>query len=232
LNTVLSNGRIICPVAWTEDVVKNGHFICRCFLSDDGGLTWRQGKDQVDQPKRGAMEPEVAELASGKLLMIIRTELETIATATSDDGGEHWSAPSQLPLQSPSAPATNRTVPSTGDLMLIWNNLSINPRVQGAKRTPLTAAISRDGGATWENIRNLETDVDRSYAYTSVLFHKDRVLLSYYVGDRQTGRISSRFRSLPVRWFHEKLWPSLGTARGTPRVRFGSSSRRLATIPW
>ena len=202
--TILSSGRVVCPVSWTDDVTKNGHFICTCFLSDDGGQTWRQSKDKVDQPKRGAMEPEVVELETGKLLMIIRTQLGIIATATSDDGGDHWSAPSQFSLQSPEAPATIRTIPSTGDLLLIWNNVFNKSKGHGGDRTPLTAAISRDGGTTWENIRNLENDPDHSYAYTSMLFHKDRLLLSYYVGDGRTSKWSSRFRSLPVSWLYEK----------------------------
>lgn len=202
--TILSNGRVVCPVSWTDDVAKNGHFICTCFLSDDGGQTWRQSKDQVDQPMRGAMEPELVELETGKLLMIIRTQLGIIATSTSDDGGEHWSAPGKLPLQSPEAPATIRTIPSTGDLLLVWNNVFDKSKGHGGERTPLTAAISRDGGTTWENIRNLENDPDHTYAYTSMLFHKDRLLLSYYVGDRRTGKYSSRFRSLPVSWLYEK----------------------------
>ena len=202
--TILSTGRIVCPIAWSEDVVKNGHFVCKCFLSDDGGLTWRQSQDEVDQPKRGAMEPEVVELASGKLLMIMRTQLGTIATATSSDGGEHWSAPAQLSVQAPEAPATIRTIPSTGELLLIWNNVYDKSKGHGGERTPLAAAISRDEGATWENVRHLETDTDHTYAYTSVLFHKDHALLSYYVSDPRTGRYSSRFRSMPVRWFYEK----------------------------
>ena len=202
--TILSSGRIVCPIAWSEDVLKPGHFVCKCFLSDDGGKSWQESKDQVDQPKRGAMEPEVVELPSGKLMMIIRTQLGTIATAISDDGGDHWSAPSQLSVQCPEAPATIRTIPSTGDLLLIWNNVFDKTKGHGGERTPLTVAISRDGGSTWGKVRNIETDADHSYAYTSVLFHKDRVLLSYYVGDRQTGRYSSRFRSMPVRWLYEE----------------------------
>lgn len=203
--TVLSNGRIVCPVAWCEDVLSSGHFVCKCFLSDDGGKSWHQSKEPIDQPKRGAMEPEVVELASGKLMMIIRNQLGTIATAISSDGGEHWSAPGQLPVQCPEAPSTIRKIPSTGDLMLVWNDVFDKSKGHGGERTPLTVAISRDDGATWEQKRNIETDPNHSYAYTSILFHKDRVLLSYYVGDSRTGRISSRFRSLPVRLLYEKL---------------------------
>lgn len=203
---ILSSGRIVCPVATTPDVFKKwgGHFVCVCHLSDDGGRTWRQSSGQVDQPKRGAMEPEVVELSDGKLLMIVRTQLGHIATSVSEDGGDHWSEPGKLAVEAPESPATIRTVPATGDLLLIWNKTYQAGSGHGGKRTPLTAAISNDKGQTWQNIRQLETASDREFAYTSVLFHKDRALLSYYVQDSATKRISSRFRSLPVRWFYEK----------------------------
>jgi sialidase-1 len=200
---VLSSGRLVCPVSWAADVFKNGHFVCRCFLSDDGGLTWRAASDQVDQSQRGAMEPEVVELADGRLLMIIRTQLGHIATSVSPDGGDHWSEPSKLAVEAPEAPATIRTIPSTGDLLLIWNKAFVPGAGHGGKRTPLNSAISRDGGQTWQNVRALEHNAKRGFAYTSVLFHQDRVLLSYYVHDEESGRISSRFRSLPVKWFYE-----------------------------
>jgi sialidase-1 len=85
----------------------------------------------------------------------------------------------------------------------VWNK-NYEPGVgNGGKRSPLTAAISSDEGKAWNDVRHLETDPFQSYAYTSILFHKDRVLLSYYVHDHKSGQISSRFRSLPVRWFYE-----------------------------
>lgn len=203
--SLLSSGRLICPISWTDDVFKagRGHFISRCYFSDDGGQTWRRSSDQVDQPKRGAMEPEVVELEDGKLLMIVRTQLGRIATSASTDGGDHWSAAGELPLQSPESPATIRRVPTTGDLLLIWNNVYAAGASHGGKRTPLTAAISSDGGRSWQHVRNLEEDANQAYAYTSITFHRDRALLSYYVADSTTGRISSRFRSLPVSWFYE-----------------------------
>jgi sialidase-1 len=203
--TVLSSGRLICPIAWTDDLFKagGGHFISFCYLSDDGGRMWRRSSDHVDQAKRGAMEPEVIELADGKLLMIIRTQLGEIATSVSTDGGDHWSGADGLPLVAPESPATIRRIPATGDLLLVWNNVYAAGAGQGGKRTPLTAAISSDGGKSWQHVRNLEDDVKEAYAYTSITFHRDRALLSYYVGDGKAGRISSRFRSLAVSWFYE-----------------------------
>ena len=121
--TQLSNGVLLAPVASTPDVRKVNHFVSFCWLSDDGGATWRKGKGQVDQPRRGAMEPEVIELEGGRVMMIVRTQLDHIATSYSDDGGDTWSKPSRLStLPAPEAPATLRRIPATGDLLLIWNN--------------------------------------------------------------------------------------------------------------
>lgn len=194
--TRLSSGRLLAPVASTPDVEHNGHFVSYCFLSDDAGKTWRPGSGQVDVPKRGAMEPEVLELTDGRVLMLIRTQLGHIAVSHSSDGGDTWSEPASWNVRSPESPATLRRIPATGDLLLIWNDSESN------SRTPLTAAISRDEGKTWEPARNIESHQEENYAYTSLNFRADRVLMSYYVRDGKTGRISSRFRSMPLSWFY------------------------------
>jgi sialidase-1 len=203
--TVLSTGRMVVPVAWDADIGRPGgsHFVSFCYYSDDGGKTWAKGAGSVDQPKRGAMEPEIVELKDGKLLMIIRTQLGHIATATSADGGHTWGEPSRLPVTAPESPAAIRRIPATGDLLLVWNNTYRAGAGHGGRRTPLTAAVSPDEGKTWRHVRDVEGRADQTYAYTSVLFVKDRVLLTYYVTDPKDRRWSSRFRSLPVSWLYE-----------------------------
>ncbi len=199
--TQLSGGRLIAPAASTPDVRKDNHFVCRCWLSDDGGRSWRAGRGAVDLPKRGAMEPEVIELRDGTLMMIVRTQLGYIAKSLSTDAGETWSDATSLGIRAPEAPATIRRIPSIGDLLLIWNNTYEAGAGHGGKRTPLTAAVSSDEGATWTHVRDLETAPDRTYAYTSVAFVKDRVLLTYW--DQPDGKgYSARFRSLPTVWFY------------------------------
>lgn len=144
--TQLSTGRLLAPVATTADVQKVNHFVSLCWLSDDGGQTWRKAAGAVDQPQRGAMEPEVIELRDGRVLMIMRTQMGCIATAHSSDGGETWNEQGQLDLKAPEAPATLRRIPATGDLLLIWNNTFQAGAGHGGARTPLTAAISSDEG--------------------------------------------------------------------------------------
>ena len=86
--------------------------------------------------------------------------------------------------------------------MLVWNNAFDSVAGHGGKRTPLTAAVSSDDGQTWRHVRNLEDRADEEYAYTSITFHRDRVLLTYYVANGKTRQWSSRFRSLPVTWLY------------------------------
>ena len=200
--TQLSSGRLLAPVASTPNVSAGGHFVSRCWISDDCGQSWREGKASVDVAKRGAMEPEVIELRDGRVMMIIRTQLGQIATSYSSDGGDTWSEPGKLAdLVAPEAPATIRRLPATGDLLLIWNNTYVPGAGHGGQRTPLTAAISRDEGQNWEHLRNLEDHPGQTYSYTSVAFVRNRAVMTHWVGEK--GKLSSQFRSLPVSWFYE-----------------------------
>lgn len=200
--TVLSSGRLVVPIASTGDVEGENRFVSSCVLSDDRGRTWRHSRGRVPYPRRGAMEPEVLERADGGLLMHIRTQLGHIAVSESTDGGETWGEPRSWGVRSPESPATLRRIPSTGDLLLVWNDTYREGEGHGGKRTPLTAAVSTDEGRTWTHRRDLETSDDHTFAYTSIAFDEGRVLMTYYVSDDQTGRISSRFRSIPIAWFY------------------------------
>lgn len=200
----LESGRLLAPAASTPDVQKQGHFVSHCYLSDDGGQSWRNGQGIVDVEKRGAMEPEVIELTDGRVLMLIRTQLGYIARSISRDGGETWSPPTSLGIRAPEAPATLRRIPSTGDLVLIWNDTYTPGADHGGRRTPLTVALSSDEGETWRTVGNLESDPNKTFSYTSLIFVGDRAVMSYWESGPQPAWLSSRFRSLPVSWFYRE----------------------------
>jgi len=89
----LQSGRILMPAyespgAWGKDE----HFVACTYYSDNEGATWKRSANTVDCPKRGAMEPVVAELAGGDVLMLCRTQMGHAYRATSRDGGVTWSA--------------------------------------------------------------------------------------------------------------------------------------------
>jgi sialidase-1 len=198
----LRSGRIVFPLWYTPDYRVDKHIRTRVYYSDDEGTTWKQSATLVDVPDSaaGAQEPGVVELKDGRVMMWMRTDKKKIFRCYSRDRGETWSTPEPMTLDSPRSPQSIKRIPSTGHLLLIWNN-------SPDKRFPLTAAISKDDGATWENIRNLDEDAAHTYAYTSIEFLKDRALFTYYagpgVGARNEGQWSLKLKAVPLNWFYQ-----------------------------
>jgi len=58
------------------------------------------------------------------------------------------------------------------------------------KRSPLVAAISKDGGRTWPFRTRLEDDPNGWYCYTAIHFVGDAVLLAYCAGDNKIGGLN------------------------------------------
>jgi len=108
-------------------------------------------------------------------------------------------------LVSPVSPATIERIPGTGDLLAVWNNnLADDPDI-AKLRTPLTAAISKDEGKTWANVKTLESDPDGWYCYIAMEFVGDDVLLGYCAGNRPngTGLSVTNISKINKDWFYE-----------------------------
>ncbi len=192
----LKSGRIVLPVALhnTPEYKKpDWAGTIMCYLSDDNGKSWRCGKDQfIAQSPQGkrvmAQEPGVVELKDGRLMMFMRGNGGSQYVCHSADGGDTWSAPGPSNIISPRSPASIKRIPKTGDLILVWNNHQGLDEARRRGRTPLTVALSRDEGKTWEKIKNLEDDPKGSYCYTAISFLDDHVLLAYYTRGTQITR--------------------------------------------
>jgi hypothetical protein len=107
-------------------------------------------------------EPVVEELKDGRVLMYARTQLGRLYRSISNDGGISWSVPEPLPLASSDSPCQLVRIPSTGDLLLIWNQVSKEEISTGLHRHRLSTAISQDEGGSWTRFRNLESLDDRT----------------------------------------------------------------------
>ena len=195
----LSDGRLLAPMAWSPEVFAPGTaFKTAVYFSDDDGRTWRRSSPDLEAPKRGAMEPGLAELSDGRVLQIIRTQTGRIWHSYSSDRGETWSKAAPWIMTSPESPATITRL-ADGRLTLFWNPVFVKGEGHGGQRTPLVAAVSSDDGRTWSQPKRLEHEEGASFAYLSATQRGDQLLLTYWVGrGRQYGL---RFRSLPLSFF-------------------------------
>ena len=76
-------------------------------------------------------------------------------------------------------------------------------RPSSSSRLGFAAAISRDEGKTWENVRLLDTAPDGWYCYTALDFAGDAALLGYCAGDSAVGHLNrTQVVRVPIAWFY------------------------------
>jgi sialidase-1 len=210
----LKNGRLILPVAFHRSRnSKLYHYstfdpraIALWYLSDDEGQTWREAENWWSMPipsKTGLQEPGVVELADGTILGWARTDAGAQYSFTSKDSGTTWSPPQPGELKSPVSPASIKCMPASTELLAIFNDHSGEFKFPKGKRTPLVAAISSDGGHSWQKKKILEDDPQGTYCYTAIHFTENAVLLAYLdfrtLGRGKTGN-QLRIRRVTFDW--------------------------------
>jgi sialidase-1 len=180
----LASGRLLLP---TSPVVKLGShayghtYSAAVLYSDDDGVTWRES-NRVHLPMRGVMEPHVEETRDGRVLMVVRSQLGSLFLSESSDGGATWSLLQTSGLRVPESCPELVRIPQTGDLLMIWNNSPYDPAFSHyGKRSPLTAAVSRDEGRTWQHVRDIESDPARAFSNPGCRFTRDgRAIVNYW----------------------------------------------------
>jgi len=165
---VLRSGRILVPAY----AMFGGMCASFMYYSDDAGDTWRRSVGEIAirlqaNDHRFAYadfeEPAVVELRDGSLLCFGRTRLGQLYKSHSDDGGLTWSEAIPTGLASSYSPASLKTIPDTGDLLCVWNQVSGREIEDGLARMRMACAVSKDDGETWEHFRNLESLDEAGY---------------------------------------------------------------------
>ncbi len=203
----LRGGRILLSCREYIDGVRQPY----ALYSDDDGQTWQAGElvpaadltpDQIR--RQNINEPSVAEIPDGRLIMMMRSVAGGHFFACSSDQGQTWSKPYLSPLRGIVAPPHINSIPGAGDLLAIWSRGL-------TERSPLHAAISRDGGQTWGPVKLLDRSEYHGYGYTSVTFVKGRALITtmryplFPSLERFTvepGYTDLLYLSLPLEWFY------------------------------
>jgi Neuraminidase (sialidase) len=202
----LKNGRLLMPVSlhktpggvWGPSSGKGNIYT---YFSDDNGLTWKSSEKAANPESVRLQEPGVVELKNGDIFMFMRTTEGVQYISFSEDKGETWSAVEPSNIKSPCSPASIERIPSTGDLLMVWNN---NGKDQ--KRTPLNIAVSKDEGKTWEKIKTIGDEPNGWYCYTAIHFIGRHVLLGHCAGykpEEGRGRSVTHITKLDLDWIYK-----------------------------
>lgn len=209
----LACGRLLLPTCQVHEGGDNpyGHTYDGAVLySDDDGQTWHAAHNRVQLPMRGVMEPHVEETRDGRVLMVVRSQLGALFLSESADDGLSWSPPQTTGLRSPESCPELTRIPSTGDLLMLWNNSPYDPAFVShyGKRSPLTTAVSTDEGRTWGHVRDIEDDPARAFSNPGCRFTAaGQAIINYwtceYLPDwRMQDVIDLRVAVLDTDWFY------------------------------
>jgi len=149
------------------------------FISADQGATWKMsGRISTGGGyKASTIQPSLIKRSDGSLRALCRMSPAPtkIYESVSTDHGWHWSPPKPTELPNPNASVAQCRL-ANGHVVLIFNN-------SATERTPLTAALSEDEGATWPVMRNLETG-EAKFSYPWVMQGSDGLIHVVYTYKR------------------------------------------------
>ncbi|MBX7207710.1 MAG: glycoside hydrolase [Verrucomicrobiaceae bacterium] len=179
--TVLSTGEWLMPVTLAEKPVRawsTGYndqqtpTLHGVGISTDEGRTWKLHGAVKSRP--WALENMIIELKDGRLWMLIRTDSGVLWQSHSTDKGRTWSEGMASTIKSPGSRFFIRRLAS-GNLLLVNHH-----NFKG--RSHLTAQLSSDDGATWND--GLLLDERGGVSYPDGVQDKDCVIWITYDRDR------------------------------------------------
>lgn len=180
--TVLSTGEWLMPVTLAEKPVpawctgyndKQTPTLHGVGISTDEGRTWTLHGAVKSKP--WALENMITELKDGRLWMLIRTNSGVLWQSHSTDKGRTWSDGNPSSIKSPGSRFYIRRL-SSGNLLLV-NHYKFTGR------SHLTAQLSTDDGATWNE--GLLLDERGGVSYPDGVQDKDGLIWITY--DRGRG---------------------------------------------
>ena len=172
---VLSDGTWLAPASNELKKVWNA-FVDR---SEDGGKTWvESGFVELKRDAafgEGVIQPALWESAPGKVHMLLRSSAGVICRSDSEDYGKTWSTIYKTNLPNPNS-GIDVTRLEDKTLVLIFNPDDKN----WGSRSPISLAVSRDNGSTWDPVIELERGAEEDeFSYPSVISFGDTVALTY-----------------------------------------------------
>lgn len=184
-------GRLVIPFNSKD---AGSSFVNWVAYSDDGGKTWKRGKD-VPQEKIQLNEVQVSETSNGGLYLNSRQWKGTGGrkVAWSKDGGETWTpAIEDKDLPEPVCQGCVLSFKDGNRFVTLFLNPEGNPPGKG--RSNGTLRLSLDDGKTWKSSRLI---VPGPFAYSSMARLKDGTIGVLYEPNSNT---EIRFLTVDLPW--------------------------------
>lgn len=189
----LKNGTILCPGS-SEDGIWEA-FVdisiddCESLIKSQSikidSITYEKGqrtvkKEESDIPVseqsfygRGVIQPTLWQNEDGSVHMLLRSTESSIYKSDSKDFGKTWCSAYKTEL-----PNNNSGIDvvkmDNGLLVLIYNPVGVN----WGKRSPISVAVSTDGGQSFQKELDLDTG-EGEFAYPAIIAHNNQVFVTY-----------------------------------------------------
>ncbi len=217
----LSNGDLIIlvhSVIDNPDKTAQKHLVTEVYGSFDDGHTWSNWSQMpldvpqslTDKGELGFWEASLVELEDGELLVVGRTATGWLYGSRSYDYGRTWSKAEQMGIRNPLAPPYLKKLPDSGTIVYLNNSriFTDHPTTVFGDRFVLGSQISRDGGRSWQNYKEIEHhSTNWWYQYPNMLIEADTAHISYaaveLTPEGKWGKLNLAYLKLPVSWFLE-----------------------------
>jgi predicted neuraminidase len=169
------------------------------MLSRDGIQWTLHGNLTTFQPKvtpgatNGLCEPSVVQLATGEILMYLRSGTSRHWESRSSDNGATWTEPRPGPLVGHNTPTALWRVEDSPLVVAVWNNSPVN-------RYPLSAASSKDGGRTWTQPRIIANSRGPQVSYPGITQAADGKLVVVWQQQKDDGSRDIRWARFAPEW--------------------------------
>jgi predicted neuraminidase len=168
---LLASGALLCPSS-TEDAGWRWHL----EMTSDLGQTWSRSTPLNDGRTFSLIQPTLLDHGPDGLQALMRSKQGSIVESWSKDGGKLWTVPAATSLPNPNS-GIDAVQLKDGRSLLIYN-----PTTKG--RSPVSVAISSDGGKTWQESVELEKG-PKEYSYPAVIQTADGLVHVTYTWRRE-----------------------------------------------
>lgn len=161
-------GLLIAPAS-----TEQGKWTSFFDISDNGGITWTKTENVVSDTEM--IQPALWEDKDGGVHAFFRTKAGKIYRSDSSDGGYTWGEAYATDLPNNNS-GVDCVMTDNGWLWLAYNPISVS-----GIRNKLVLAVSKDNGATWEEVTVFEDNIliFEEYSYPAIIADGNELYITY-----------------------------------------------------